>query len=275
MIEILEFLRSIPNVIWSGVIASTLTLGGVLIANRSNATRLKLQLKHDAAEKAKERTFNLRREVYLNTSEELSRANSKLSSLPQKDPVKGNAADIFQDFFASAAKLQLVAETKTALLVNELAATYSSMVLRVMERASPLQLIYSQIAKYDELYHKAQGEVSRVLAELARFNEEANTDKVVFEALNGSFEGFQTQATRHAEKRSECWDEYNSLNAEFARMILIEMKETGATQIPVLVEIRRELGLDTDIDAYKAQLEDLWKRMYSQIDEMIERMNKG
>ena len=58
---LLSFLSSIPAVVWSGLIASFLTLGGVLISNRSNTNRLLLQLQHDATEKTKERTAALRR----------------------------------------------------------------------------------------------------------------------------------------------------------------------------------------------------------------------
>jgi len=47
MTSLIEFLKSIPDVIWSGLIASALTLGGVLISNRSNTVRLKLQFEHE------------------------------------------------------------------------------------------------------------------------------------------------------------------------------------------------------------------------------------
>ena len=121
-------LQSIPAVIWSGVIASLLTLSGVFMSNLSNTNRLKLQLQHDEREKAKERTATLRREVYLRTVEELVRANAHLSGLPQLDITKTNLAEGLQGFASAAARLQLVAEPQTALLVNQLQADYSELV---------------------------------------------------------------------------------------------------------------------------------------------------
>lgn len=74
------FLKSVPDVIWSGLLASFLTLGGVLLSNRGYTQRLRLQLDHDAAEKTKERTAILRRETYLRAAEELVRVNAYLAS---------------------------------------------------------------------------------------------------------------------------------------------------------------------------------------------------
>ena len=127
MREVVEWLRSIPDVIWSGVVASIITLTGVFISNSSNTRRLRLQLHHDAVERQKERVNALRRDVYLKAAEEISRANSYLASLTQLDVTKSNVADGLKEFFAISAKLQLVAEPKTALLVNDLTAAYGEL----------------------------------------------------------------------------------------------------------------------------------------------------
>lgn len=170
MNELVDLLRSIPDVVWSGVIASTVTLTGVVVLDRSNTARLKIQLQHDAQENAKEHTATLRREVYLSAAEELTRANSYLAGLSQTDLSKTNAADGLKDFFAAAAKLQLVAEPKTAMLVNQLVASYGELALQLMVRLLPLQKARSDIAISDDFYNKFQGELTRVLGQTAAFN---------------------------------------------------------------------------------------------------------
>jgi len=50
-----DILRKVPDVVWAGVIASFLTLSGVKVANRDNARRLMLRLRHDKEEKAAQR----------------------------------------------------------------------------------------------------------------------------------------------------------------------------------------------------------------------------
>ncbi|CAN5433128.1 hypothetical protein BH10PSE16_BH10PSE16_25220 [soil metagenome] len=269
MPQVIEFLRSVPDVIWSGLIASLLTLSGVLIANGSNTKRLRIQLQHDGAEKSRERTATLRREVYLCAVEELTKANSYLASLPQSDPTKANLADGFQDFFGAAAKLQLVAEPKTALLVNQLVATYGELLLRLMQRAIPLYKTRSDISINDDLYIKAQVQVTRILAEMAKFNEAAHVNDAVFAALQRSFEGYQAQTVKYAADRKVAWEKFNGLNVEFCRQLLTEMRTVGEQQIPVLVEIRRDLGLTTELTAFRQQMELQWIRMSAQFDALL------
>jgi hypothetical protein len=228
-----------------------------------------MQLQHDAAEKTKERTAILRREVYLRVAEELTRASSHLASLSQFDLAETNVAKGLQDFFAEAAKLQLVAEPKTALLVNQLAANYSELLLRLISRLMPLQEARIDISINDDLYNKTQVEVTRVLAEMARFNEAANVNTAVFDALKRAFDGYQTRAQTYADARSAAWDEFNRLNVEFYRQLLVDMRQISEQQIPVLIEIRRDLGLTAELGAFQEQMDAQWNRMAAQIDAIL------
>jgi hypothetical protein len=201
MNQLINLFRAVPDVIWSAVLASLLTLSGVLISNRSNTTRQRIQLQHDADQKAKERNAALRREVYLKLAEELTQANSYLARLPQVDASKANPAEGMQGFFAAAARLQLVAEPKTALLVNELVGSYGELLLRLISRSMPLQSARQKITLHDDLYSRAEEQVTRVLGKMVKFNESAQASEQVFCALQRSFEGFQTQASEHADRR--------------------------------------------------------------------------
>lgn len=275
MTTFLKFLAAIPNVIWSGVIASVLTLSGVLISNWSNSSRLRMQLKHDSAEKAKERTATLRRDVYLQAAEELTKANSHLASLPQSDLTKTNAVNGLQGFFAAAAKLQLVAEPKTALLVNQLVATYGELLLKLLARLLPLQKAKNDISINDDFYNKAQAEVTRVLAEMAKFNEAAQVNNNVFSALQRSFEGYQAQSKLYADARSAAWTEFNQLNIQFCRELLVDLRQIGEQQIPVMIEIRRDLGLTAELSAFREQMDAQWSKMSIQIDEILNSLQVG
>lgn len=263
------FITSIPDVIWSGVIASVLTLSGVLISNWSNSNRHKAQLKHDSDEKAKERKANLRREVYLLAAEELVKANNHLGKLPQLDITKSNPADGLQGFFAAAAKLQLVSEPKTSLLVSELVTTYGELVLKAISKTLPIQELRVDIAIRDDHYNRAQAEVSRILATMTQFNESAQTDAIAFAALQRSFEFHQGQATIIASEREGLWKQQNSLHITFVKELLTEMKVIGEQQVPVMVEIRRELDLAGDADEFLQQMNNQWKRISSQLDAVL------
>jgi hypothetical protein len=269
MTEIIDFLSLIPTMVWSGITGAIIALGGVFITNQSNTARLRIQLEHDAKEKARDRISALRREVYLQAVEELTKANSHLASLSQSDPTKTNLADGLQGFFVAAAKLQLVAEPTTALLVNQLVATYGELFLRLIERTIPLHKTRNDISINDDLYNKAQTQVTRILAEMAKINEAAHANDAVFSALQRSIEWHQTETAKYAANRKTAWDKFNFLNIEFCKQLLTEMRTVGEQQIPVLVEIRRDLGLTTELAAFRQQMEAQRIRMSTQFDALI------
>jgi hypothetical protein len=275
MAAFISFLQSIPDVVWSGVIAATLTLSGVLISNWSNTYRLKLQLRHDATQKAADRTAELRREVYLRTAEELTKASTYLASLPQADLMHTNAAMGLQGFFAEAAKLQLVAEPHTALLVDQLVADYGELLLRLLGNLIPLQRARTNITICNGLYDQAQSEVKRVLVEMTKFNEGVQTNSAIFEALQRSFNFHQSQSQQYSLQRTEHWTEFNNLNVVFCRDLAREMQRLGELQIPVLVAIRQDLGLTGEIEAFKAQMQANTERMTKQLDALIYTLQEG
>ena len=271
----IAFLQSIPDVIWSGVIASILTLSGVLISNRSNTNRLKLQLQHDSNEKAKERTATLRREVYLRTAEEFVKANAHLVSLPQLDLAKANLADGMQGFFSAAARLQLVAEPKTALLVGQLSSEYGELTFKLMSHLIPVGQSKADIQISGDLYTKAQSEVARVLAEMSKANESGKPSRQVFQALDSSFKFQQSQAKRYADERNNAWANFNQHSHAFQRYLLAQLEDIGAKQIPVMVEIRRDLGLTGDLVEVEAHMRSQWLRMEAHFDALILQLKGG
>ncbi len=272
---IVELLKSIPDVVWSGLIASIITLSGVFLSNIGNTKRLKLQLTHDAFEKAKERTANLRREVYLRTVEELVKANSHLSSLPQLDITKTNLADGLQGFFTAAARLQLVAEPKTSLLVCQLSADYGDLIFKLMTDLVPVIKAKKDIEIADEFYTKTQSEITRVLAEQRKINEFGNPNPIVFDALQSSFKHEQELAAKFSNERNEGWKCFNEFNIIFQKNLLIELRKISLEQIPVMIEIRRDLGLTGDLSEIEALMKQQWSRMEANFEALISALDKS
>lgn len=275
MTILIEFLKSIPDVVWSGLIASALTLSGVLIANRSNTNRLKLQLQHDAREKAKERTAMMRREVYLRTAEELVKANAHLAGLPNLDIGKTNLADGLQGFLSAAARLQLIAEPKTALLVNQLAAQYGELVFKLMTHLLPIGRAKIDIQIADDLYSEAQAEVTRILSEKTKLNESGRPDPQTFQALDTSFRFHQGRTVKHGNARSDAWERFIQHNLTFQKYLFTELKGIGSKQIPVMIEIRRDLGLTGDLAEIEAHMKEQWVRMEAHFDALIAALRDG
>ncbi|PTT84668.1 hypothetical protein DBR42_14890 [Pelomonas sp. HMWF004] len=233
-------------------------------------SRIQVQLKHDASEKAKERTAVLRREVYLRVVEELVKANSHLAGLPNMDPAKVNVSEGLQGFFAAAARLQLIAEPRTALLVNKLVGEYGEMLIELLAVVQPAHDAKIDIGIADQHYTKAQGEATRVLGEMTKLNESGKPNPEMFRALGNSFDFHQQQSAQFAGDRGQAWDRFNSANLSFQRTTLAKLRDLAPRQIPVLIELRRDLGLSADLEGLEAQMEQQWKRMEERFNALIE-----
>lgn len=264
---IAQLFQGVPDVIWSGIIASVLTLSGVLISNRSNTTRLQTQLTHDREEKVKERTLSLRREVYLKATEELVKLNAFLASLPQQDITKGNLGEGFVGFQTASARLQLVAEPRTTLLAMRLSATYGELFLELMHHLMVLSKAKSDIQIADEQYTKVKNEVERILSAMTQYNETGKPDLQVFDALQHGFAFSQEQASKFSADRSAGWESFNRSNIAFMRHLFSSMREMAPQQMRLMVEIRRDLSLIGD-------LSEVEEEMHKQLDRMTEKLNQ-
>lgn len=264
--------HSIPDVIWSGIIASFLTLSGVLISNRSNTTRLKTQLTHDREEKVKERTLSLRRDVYLKATEELVKLNAFLASLPQQDMTKGNLGEEFVGFQTASARLQLVAEPQTTLLAMRLSATYGELFLDLMQHLMVLGKAKVDIQIADDLYTKANNEVQRILSAMTQHNETGKTDQQAFEVLQRNFSFSQEQASKFAADRSAGWVAFNQGNIAFMRHLFSRIREIAPQQMKLMVEIHRDLSLNGDLSEVKSEMQKQLDRMTEKLSQFLQSM---
>jgi len=269
------FLTSIPDVIWSGVIASLLTLGGVLLANRSSTVRLRIQLEHDSQEKAKQRRAELRKDVYLEAAEQSVKANAYLAALPNVDLSKPDAVTPIQGFFAAAAKLQMVADTKTAIHTSQLVGTYGQLLLKVLQLARPIQDAKFTAHLSKQYYDEAQIEIKRILAAMIALNESGKPDPEQFASLGRSFEFRRAQAATHAAEQQAALDQATSLHLNFLREFLPSIKEIGKKTMVLMIEIRREFDIESDGEAMENELRAQWQRMDESINALLRSLGEA
>jgi hypothetical protein len=255
----------VPAVIWSAVVASVvgsgLTLSGVLLSNRGNTQRLTTQLAHDSDERAAERKAVLRREVYLKAVEELVKANRHMMNLPKLDPADTDLSEGLDELFAVTAKLQLIANPKTARLIEELSARYSELVLTLLPKVQPIHDLQRSIGMQTELMKGAQAEADRVLAAMAQLNESSDPDPTRFAMLDRSMERIQARVSNCAKERDALWAERNALHQRYIRAVLHEMKRIAQVQIPVMAALREELGVENDSEDAEQQIAERFRRM--------------
>lgn len=262
----LHFLASIPAVIWSGIIASGLTLGGVLLSNRNSMNGLMTKLSHDADEKSKERKATLRREVYLEAVEQLAKTIGFISGITQIDYTKETPDSVLPSLNASFSKIQIVASQDTMKLSSELMIVVTEVYLRALLNASPIHRLNSNIEILNSMYNQHHSERVRISGEIARLIESAQDDEKKYEALSQNLEFNNKQCKMYGDERDVLYEKRNRMHMEFSKIITNEIKKIATLQIPLISSIRTELELETDTQGQLDQLDAHFRRMDANLD---------
>ncbi len=205
----------------------------------------------------------------MQAAEETAKANAFLASLPQADPTESNLGKGLQGFFAAAAKVQLVAEPKTSLLVMQQVGRYGEIFIGLLARAQPLHDARTEINVNDSLYSTAQAEIARVLADMTKLRESAKPDLEIAAALRQTFEFQQAQAATFSERRAAAWEKFNRANTAYVRMLFTDLRSLADGQVQLQVEIRRDLGLTTDLPAFEHEMEAQRTKMLTKLDQFL------
>lgn len=264
---------SFPTVIWSGILASVITLAGVILSNRSSLERLREQLRHDAREKHRDRVSELRKVVYLELTTQMMRANGHLGSLAGKDPTSGDFGEPLQSAISELAKAQLIGTRETSAIAGELATTYGEVLMRLIMAAKPLHETKTDIKIASEMYDQQYAQAMRVLGEITSENESGTPDPTRMAALNLSFDRYRAHYTKYSEERNAAWDSYNAQQRGFATTVLEEIKRIAPLTSRLTLAIRSEIGLDTDFSELKRRLDESQVRATAAIDELLEKLS--
>jgi hypothetical protein len=270
-----EATSSMPAVIWSGVIGSGMTLLGVLLVNKSNNNRHKMQLKHESDEKAKDRLATLRKEVYLLAVEEMVKASDFLGRLPTFDFTKGNPAEGLTGLYASMAKLQMVAGKQTAVLIGEMQATFTEVFFKLLVKANPIHGYNSDIEIRNKHYDDTQLEIARILSKIAELRESGQVDPYKYQPLHASFNKQQELAKQISDERSLLYEKKNALHIKYSTELPLDIRPIQEIQALLLIEIRSEIGIETEKDGLTKQIEASNKRMMAASEKLFNDLPKA
>ncbi len=262
-------IQNIPQTVWTALMGSGFTLLGVIFANRHSRKQLKTQLAADSDEKAKQRRAELRKAVYLEGAEELVKANTVISALPQTDLSKVNAGLELKGFFASMIKLQLVGDPKTARLASGLASSYGEVLGRTIVQVMPIRNAISSLEIQDGLFKEHQTEIKRILAVMTAGNELDKADFENFDVKNRSLEFHKKQSANIEEERKRLRMLHTSLQLDFVQSVASTMKVLMMEFLPLMLELRRELDVGGNYDDFKDLLETQGRRMQGMLDSVV------
>lgn len=277
--ESAQSLLSVPTVVWSGVIAAVVSLtgavAGVVLSNRSSEKRLVDQLRHDAAEKQRDRLAALRREVYLKLFEELSAVGGHLGALAGKDPVTENLGGPLQTAIAQLGKVQLVGKPQTALFAGELSSLYGEALIRLMLAAKPLHDLKIDINIAEAAFQEGIAEARRANQARQSIRESGKPDVARMRELQLSFNHAQEAYQAALDEKSAKWDEFNALQPRFMQAVFAELEAIAPAQAKLMDAMRQEIGLPSDLDFMLERTRATQLRMKAAADELITGLSAG
>ncbi|MEI6002726.1 hypothetical protein H3V53_38205 [Paraburkholderia bengalensis] len=262
----------VPDVVWSGVIGSSIAFFGVWLSNKSNTDRLTHQLRHDAHEKSIQRRSDIRKAAYLEFAEEFAKANAYIGGLVNRISFENmDTSEGLTAFQAAAAKVQLLTEASTADAFATLMTEHVKLFVEATERIIPIQVTKASIKGKDRLYEECQTEIKRILSEMSAFNETASTDRLRFDALKRALEERMRHSDAIAAERSALWDTANGLTADYTRHVMSRIPDVMRASAPVLAAMRREL----EIDGYNVNFEKMMLDRFMRMHEEAKRVTDG
>jgi hypothetical protein len=231
-----EYFIKVPDVVWSGLLASLITLTGVWLANKNSRRQLLDQQAHATSESNLERQMQLRREVLLDAAAwanavVLSIGNLLLLAKPLKETEKLLAlAD-------TPTRVLATSRTNTIKAFNEILLTHT----RALSKLTPAR------GKLED--------TGRRMNELRKALERAEDDDLRDE-LKATIAMLRVAVP------------------EFFQEALNVARELERLQVPLIVAIREELGFPTDA-AFVTAFEKVGIEQVNSMEAMVNELLEG
>lgn len=247
---------TIPAVFWSAIFGSVLTLGGVLLIDRGNTKRQKQQIENAAEEAKRARAATVRKEVYLKTASELTKGMANLGKLAQADLTNPNFSDGFNNFYETAAQFQLVAELDTSLLMIKYVAAIELIHHRAMSRLPAIFQEKISAAGEEDTSKKSLANALETLAEQKALHKVHPEKTAEFSALQDVLVFWQQDSAMHHQKQLEHLAKQNELCKTAGSELMKDLHATADAQLDLLVQMRRELGFESDVTSYRKTMKE-------------------
>jgi hypothetical protein len=231
-----EYVIHVPDVVWSGLLASLITLTGVWLANRNSRAQLRDQQAHAASESNRERQMGMRREVLLEAAAwanaaVLSIGNLLLLMKPLKETEKMlSLAD-------TPTRVLAAGNTKTVTAFNAILLTHT----RALSKLTPVR------GRLED--------TGRRMNELRKALENAEHSEL-HEELKDTIALLRVEVPK------------------FFQDTLNVVRELERLQVPLIVAIREELGFPTDA-AFVAAFEMVGIEQIASMEAMVMELLEG
>jgi len=271
MESIIELISKVPNVVWSGVVASCLTFLGVLWTNKGNEKRQTALLEHEKQKYQSEQKLVLKKEVFLNVASSFADVLELVPKLMNLDFTQKGIETQMAGHSGIVAKSYLAAkEDSVAAILNYSAETAESMIKLMKDRAVVLDH-KEAIEIFQSTIDSANDEKDRIISIMKELNLQGHNNQATFDYLNKNYEIQEDIVKRSKVSLEEQQSILDPLFQTFAKKCLSEHSRLLSLLPPMAIALRSELENDQNSQIFVDALNENIERMNLAFNSLFER----
>lgn len=266
-----DIFRSIPGEVWGAAIA----LCSVWISSKTNKTRLMMEIEANAEESEKQRKSDLRKEIYLEAAESLSRLIAHFSKLPSIDPAnyENDSPDEMLRFSGLSAKVRLIAEPNTSKLAGKVLTKYAGLHLQAIQMIFPLRDTISEKEETDHARESIADALEKTMAQIDALTRAGNESYSVFEPLTRDIDRLVEESNQLKAKSNDLNKQQIRQQHDYMRWLIERLKELDGVTIDLFVALRQELDIEGDAEEFRAISEQNNKELQTEFERLLEHVN--
>lgn len=241
-----DALSHIPNVVWSGIVASVITVSGVFLTNVGLSKRHREQLAHSARESAVKREMELRRDIYMPAIEATVIAVSEIGSLSNPATSHDNANEKYADAAAKIGKASSIAKPETVRTLGTLNDSMRILYTKLLISRQPIMNAHHRMSAAIALIDRNNQDRERWTQSRldVMFNEGVNQDRDAF--LVRQIEFCNRMIDHWTIQRDEMWLELSRAQVAFLREMLVLYPDVAQAMGTACVAIREDFDFEGD-----------------------------
>lgn len=248
--DLLNQLAKVPDTIWAAVIASLLTIGGVILTNLHSRKQQREALVHDSNQRDREREMSLRKEVYMPAIETISTFHGLLSRLPDLNLPEREYTSALQSNSGAIGKIHVIASNETVQSVMRVQQVAGIAFIRCWPIRASLVNRKAEIDELTRLIEQSIQEEVRIIELMKQHNIDGSTDGRRWKILNDNIDFEIHNRSKHEKRKQELLAEQNPALLEFTQDCFNETLKIAELIPPAILAIRKELNLPLDENSY-------------------------
>lgn len=197
-----------------------------------------------------EREKSIKKEVYLQAVEALTRTQNVVASLSNLNIDEQKATAGMVNDSGLIAKVQIVGSEKTVKAVSTITASIGTAIMELMLERRALVERKARIESLEGLRSNAQSEIERYISIMKNLNLEGNQDKRLWDTINNQVEFETKHRDNFIQETSDLWNAQNKEHLEFTQKCMNKYFEITSLLPVAVLAVREELSLPISDEAY-------------------------